>query len=932
MNERLSDQLRFLSLAGKIGVIAASAAILPLSAQTQEQPQEERVVVTGSRISRLDVEGPSPVYTITREEIENSGVTQISDLMRNLAYNSGVQEADAVASFAGDASQFNLRGLGVNGTLVLVNGRRIAPHAFSTSFGDNFVDLNSIPPSAIERIEILKDGASAVYGSDALAGVVNFILRDDFEGLELESSFGRATSGTDFHVLTINGALGITSGKGSLKVFTNYYKRSALQLADRGFSASADQTPRGGWDWTSGSSYPGIFRPILPPAETDPVTGAPIPPPPHGMSTTVGGSPGFIGNATGQARTWYDYNTRMTNIPEAKRYGLTLIGDYMLSDKVTLFTELTYQRNWAWSQFAPAPSVGDFTVPAHNPYNPTNPANSTFVPGLIDNSPTAYPDGIDLSIQFRPTDPGDRHFETTTQMVRALFGTKGEIFDGWDWEVNYLYTASRVDDLTRNLLYKPAIQDMLNQTDPALALNPFASVMGLNNNPALYDAGKVSDERNSTLDVSQFQALLTGQLFDLPAGPVGAAFGAEYREESIEDLPSAASGAGNLIGSGGTSSEGNRQGKALFAEVSVPVIKQIELKGAVRWDDYSDFSDSTIFTVGATFRPVDSILLRSTYSEGFKAPSLPQAYGGQTRGFPPPRADTILAAITGNPNMGQDRQFTSITGGNPNLEPEESETFNIGILVQPERMIPALQGLTFGVDWWKLKATNLITTRSSNAILADEFAIYQNNPAAFLAQDPVARAQTTRVLREPNATYTDANGNPVTGPGYIEDVFSVYENLNRVKIEGFDLEVAYRREFEIGQIDIRNTWVRLRNSDSGGGNQVGGWAVPKWRYNGSYGWSKGDYGVTMLLNHVSAYDEYYSFFPFPPFEDARVGSWTTLDVRVSYKGIANTKVTVGIDNVFGKDPPLSVSESSGHERYFHSPVGRFVWVSVNRRF
>lgn len=914
MNERLSDQLRFLSRAGKIGVIAASAAILPLSAQAQEQPQEERVVVTGSRISRLDVEGPSPVYTITREEIENSGVTQISDLMRNLAYNSGVQEADAVASFAGDASQFNLRGLGVNGTLVLINGRRIAPHAFSTSFGDNFVDLNSIPPSAIERIEILKDGASAVYGSDALAGVVNFILRDDFEGLELESSFGRATSGSDFHVLTINGALGITSGKGSLKVFTNYYKRSALQLADRGFSASADQSPRGGFDWTSGSSYPGIFRPVASASG-------------HGMTSTVGGEPGFVGNGTGQARTWYDYNTRMTNIPEAKRYGLTLIGDYMMSDKVTLFTELTYQRNWAWSQFAPAPSVNEFVVPNDNPYNPTNPANSTFIPGLIDN--TAYPNGIDLDIQFRPTDPGDRHFETTTQMVRALFGLKGEILDGWDWETNYLYTASRVDDLTRNLMYKPAIQDMLNQTDPALAINPFASVMGLNNNQALYDAGKVSDERNSTLDVSQFQALLTGQLFDLPAGPVGAAFGAEYREESIEDLPSGASAQGNLVGSGGTSSQGNRQGKALFAEVSVPVIKQLELKGAVRWDDYSDFGDSTIFTLGAAFRPVDSILIRSTYSEGFKAPSLPQAYGGQTTGFPPALVDPTLASITGDADYGLDRQFRSTTGGNPALEPEESETFNLGILVQPGRLIPMLEGLTFGIDWWKLKATNLISVEGPRSILTDEFAYYQADPAGFLAMDPVARAAITNVLREANTTYTDAGGNTVTGPGRVDSVTDLYQNIDSVKIEGFDLEVAYRREFEIGQIDIRNTFVRLRNSDSGGGNEVGSWVLPKWRYNGSYGWSKGDYGVTLLVNHVAAYDEYYEPLFLP---GERVGSWTTLDARVSYKGIANTKVTVGIDNLFDKDPPLMISDASGHERYFHSPIGRFVWVSVNRRF
>jgi len=905
MKNYLPEPIRFLARAGKIGTLAAAAVGLSLSAQAQDEQKEERVVVTGSRISRIDVEGPSPVYTISRQDIENSGVTQISDLMRNLPYNSGVQEADAVASFAGDSAQFNLRGLGVNGTLILLNGRRIAPHAFSTSNGKNFVDLNSFPPSAIERIEILKDGASAVYGSDALAGVVNIILRNDFEGLEMNASYGNNTGGGDFGIATVSGALGITSGKGSLKVFTNYYKRNAIQLADRSYSANADQTARGGIDWTSGSSYPGIFRPAIPGT---------------GLSS-------FVGNGTGVPFNYYNYNEEITGIPEAKRYGVTVIGDYMITDRITLFTELTYQRNWAWSQFAPAPSVNEFTVPANNPFNPTNPGNAGYyVPGLVDN--TAFPDGIPLLIQFRPMDPGNRGFETTTQMTRALFGVKGEIGDGWNWEANYLYTASRVDDLTRNLMVKSAIQASLNSTNPATAINPFAYGVGQNNNQALYDAGKSPDSRTSTLDISQFSLTVTGELFDLPAGPVGVAFGAEYREEAIEDLPSAASSLGLLIGSGGTSSAGDRDGTALFSEVSVPVTNQLELKGALRWDDYSDFGDSTIFTVGASFRPTRDILLRTSYSEGFKAPSLPQAYGGQTVGFPPAVADRILVAATGISGFGTDRQFSSVTGGDPSLQPETSETFSIGFIIQPERMIPLLKGITLGVDWWKVSAENLISTRSSGAILLAEFNTYSADPAAFLAQNPATRAQTTRVLREPNTTYTDVNGNTITSVGRVDQVLSVYENIESVDIEGFDIELAFRRDFDFGRLDFRNTWVRLRDYDDGSGYGVGSWVLPKWRFNGSYAWTKGDYGVTFLVNYVGAYDEYYiDFFP-----GERVKAWTSYDLRLSYSGIANTKITLGIDNLFDKDPARVISDSSGFEGYYQSMIGRFVWASVSKKF
>ncbi len=882
----------------RVGLFGLLATLLALPVQAQENEEEEeesRIIVTGSRISRLDVEGPSPVYTITREDIQARGVQQLSDLIRELPLNSGVQEADAVASFAGDSSQVNLRGLGVNGTLVLLNGRRMAPHAFGTSGGDNFVDLNSIPASAIERVEILKDGASAIYGSDALAGVINFILRPDYEGIETSFQVGN-TEETDATTVTLDATMGSSSNRGSYMVMVNYYRRNATDLIDRDMSRTADKTRFGGSDERSYFSYPGQF-----------------------WATDF--SVNFQGDGTAAdaaAYTPYNYNEIITAIPEAKRYGFYTEADYMVTDTITAFAELSLQRNFAYSEFAPAPAAA-VNIPNDNPFNPTNPNNgSYYVAGLVDN--TANPDGIDLLGYFRPMDPGNREFETTTTYTRALAGLNGEIGFSWKWEAYYLFARSDVNDVTRNLLILDLWEDAIANTTESTAINPFADRINQNNNAALYDTVKGTDTRNSYLYLSQFGIGAGGDVWDLPAGPIGLYVGAEYREEEIEDLPSIASSQGQLVGSGGTSSAGSRDGAALFAEVSIPVLSKLEVQLAGRYEDYSDFGDSTIPKVGVKFRPIDALLLRASYSEGFKAPSMPQAYGGQTVGFPAARPDAILVDITGDTDFGANRQFESITGGNPGLAPEESEYINFGLVFTgPSDSL--LDGLTVGVDYWKLDATNQITTRSVNQTLADEYDYYLDDPAGFIAMSPAARAAITSVVREPNRTYTDAGGNTVTGPGAIDGLNSFFLNLDSV-----DIEINYTYESEnYGSFTFDNFFVYMESYDDGGGNDVGTWALPKYQSNHRLGWTRGDWRANVNVRWVDGFDTIFGI----PEELSEVA---TYDVNVGYDGFWDTRITIGVDNVFDEEAPFSDDDNSAYEPGFHTAayLGRFWWMAVSR--
>ena len=911
----------------------------------------EGFVVTGSLIRRTDLEGPAPVLSISREDIETAGFQQISDLIRTLPMNTGTTEADATASFAADGAYANLRGVGPQGTLVLVNGRRLAPYGAANSFGQSFVDLNSFPAGAIERIEVPKTRASAIYGSDALGGAINVILRKDYEGLEIAGRYGDTTRRGDFTTQSLSATVGVSSAKGSLIAIASYFEREPMYMVDRDttrygnfgepFDLSATLAEDGYFDFRKVSTGYGSTHPGAPlnmssaayPGRFDTVASNPAK-----GNTYIGGYlfPGDGTQAAVDKWEYANYNDFITLYTGANRKGLVLIGDYEATDSVNFFMEANYQTNYAFSQFAPAPAFSEWTVPANNPYNPTNPHNTAYYkPEIFTRvglDPATYPDGAELRINaIRPTDGGLRLFQTHSDFYRFVTGVTMDVEDtGWQVEPSFMFVESKLEDITRNLIVRDLYQDALENTltsadtgDPSLwAINPFVNGPGQSDNDYIYNELVTTDDtRLSSSKLSLWEVRANGPLFDLPAGAVMMAVGAEYREENLEDRPSLASSQGQLIGSGGASSDGTRTAKAYYAEVNVPVLDFVELQGAIRYEEYNDFGDTGLKPqVGVKVEIIDSLSVRAAFSDNFKAPSLSQSYAGLQRGFLA-LEDPIRYPITGDQYDSRDQQKESRTGGNPILQPEESESISVGIIFSGKG---PLEGLEVSVDYWRIDASNLITTQSDGDILATELAAYNADKSAFLALSPTERLNRYNVFREPNSTFQGQ-----TIPGQIAYINSVYVNLDTLYTDGVDFDIRYTLKTDkLGTFQFGTTWTWLHDYDDGF-DRVGGFRFPEWRGNTSVIWSYGDFDVAGLMYYIHGTEDQYT----AGYGDPRLNEYITYDLRVTYSGLWDTEFTVGVDNVFDFDPPVSWN-SGGRMVDFATAdlIGRFVWFGFKKAF
>ena len=942
------------------GLVASVAfgSLFSLTAQAQEATDDENLeeiegfVVTGSLIRRTDLEGPAPVLSISRDDIETSGFQQISDLIRSLPMNNGLSEADATASFAADGAYVNLRGIGPGGTLVLVNGRRLAPYGAADFNGRSFVDLNSFPTAAIDRVDVLKTGASAVYGSDALGGAINIILRKDFEGLELNAFYGNSTREGDFGTTSVSATLGTSSAKGSIIVIANFLKREPLFMRERDFSAvgnfgdpvdftasleadgyldftktSIGQGKGGGFSsfFLSSAAYPGRFDTVA----SNPAKG----------ETYFGGYL-FAGDGSdGDLAAWEyaNYNDFITHISGAERKGLVAMSNYQVTENVEVFMEGNYQTNYAESFFAPAPSFGDLTIAADNPYNPTNPANTAFYrPEIFTRvglDPADYPDGAKLTMTARVSDAGTRDFETTSDFIRFVAGATIELKDiNWTIEPSFMYVESRLEDATRNLLVIDNFQTYLNNTetsstsqDPTTwAINPFVTGPGEYDNELLYNEYvKTTDTRLSSSQLDLYELRATGPVLALPGGDLMAAAGFEWRTESLEDRPSLASQQGQLIGSGGTSSQGRREAWALYGEVIAPVLDNVEVQVAARFEDYDDFGDTGVKPqFGVKVDLSENLSLRAAFADNFKAPSLAQAYAGVQRGFIA-RLDQIRFPITGDAFDSASQQKETRTGGNPTLQPEESKSYSVGLIFSGS---DKLEGLEIAIDGWQIDAESLITTISETSILNDEFAAYSADPAAFLALSPTQRLNEYQVLREPNENFQGT-----TIPGRILYINSVYVNLDSLTVNGVDFDIRYTwRTDNLGTFQFGTFWTlfaRYEQNDSGF-NEVGTFRLPKWRGNAQVTWSYGDWDITTLAYYVHSYEDDNAWGP----GEDMVDHYLTFDLRVGYSGLWDTEFTIGIDNIFDEDPPFYRGDSAGYDPAFSDPIGTFIWASVKKSF
>ena len=860
-------------------------------AQAQQQAQRvEKIEVTGTQLKRVDVEGPLPVTIITREDLQRSASQNLNDVLQNLTASVGSfnESQNAGNSFAPGTAAISLRGLGAQTTLVLLNGRRIANYGFAQNINVAFVDLNAIPVSAIERIEILKEGASAIYGSDAIAGVVNIILRKDFRGVEGTVGYGVSSrsDADETRVSLTAGAGDIARQRFNVMVALDYYKRDPLFGDAREISRTADYRRfRGGLDLRSPTGFPGTWLTAQTPVPVAQRLPANVP------------FPGCTAEALDQALNplgvcAYNFQPDVMILARTERKGFMGRGVYEFGPRLQAFAEFGYSENDSQRQLAPSPD--SFTLPVGHNSNP-------------------YP--FPVAIAYRFTDVGPRVDDINSKTTRYVLGLRGTIRE-WDWEAAYLNGKNEIVDIGTNFISFPARSALV-------AGNVYNFVDRSRNSAELINSLRAVPMRFGDSKVESIDAKVSGTLFNLPTGPLGLAVGAERREESVLDRRDPLSAAGQIVGSGGTAADGSRSMNAVFGEVSIPFLTNAEAQIAVRREDYSDYGSSTVPKFAVSFRPTNAMLVRAGYNKGFRAPALAELYLGQsisfnaiidtTRcnayraafGLTDPRSQGACAAL----------QTRTLTGGNPNLEAENSESGTAGFVwdITPQ--------FSAALDYYHIRHTGRIDTPSLTFIV--------NNEGLF----PGA------VVRDPR-TALDIQANapgPIVGTASDEriGVSAFYFNATSQSTRGYDLELRYRMPMgSAGRLALvsSNTYVvsfaRATTAGQPATQFVGtaglGTGYPRYRGTHSAVWTRGPWDLSGTVNMIGKYAQPQQ--PIPG-ETLRVTAWTTLDAQASFTGFRNLKLTGGVRNVFDRMAPFFNNQSSGGIDYnLHNLLGRFYYA------
>lgn len=905
MRKQLRQSCRTLSLT--CAVLTAIALGTPESRavdteETGEVKKLEPVLVTGSNIPTLEAEPVAPVTRISREDIDRSGAANVSEVLRNIPQNSGGSYGENNPnSFNPGSANVSLRGLGAQSTLVLINGRRVAPYAFAQNINgvsSSFVDLNSIPLGAVERIEVLKDSGSAIYGSDAIAGVVNIILRQDYQGVLMEGLVGN-TFDNDMFEQQYNFLGGIKGEKHNVMLFTDYYDRNAQFLRDRAISANANHTrnPAGNrFDFRSSVSELGFLF--------DPFTFDRLYVPPTGASSVgdLSLTPFDDGGAKG-GNSFFNFNRYMVDWPETTRYGGYVVFNYDFTDKIEGFIEAAYRNIKTHNQLAPTPIFGDIdniTIGPDNPYNPFN--------GIS-------PDPV--YFRRRMVEAGNRINDLDTDVVRFLPGVNIKLTDNWNLSSAFLYSMSKTHEEGRNYLSLDATQAALNSTNPATALNPF---VGLGpNNQALIDSLKVRTTRDGKNELYIYDLKANGTLFDLPAGALSIALGGETRYETLKDIQDSLSEQLKIISQGGNDPVPGeeRWSDALYGELSIPIfssknekflLAQLELQLAGRFEYYQGFGTTEKPKAGIKWGLSKDVFIRGSYSRGFRAPTLAELFLANV-GFQDGLIDEARCpdpTDVSDPDCGA-IQYKIFSGGNPKLSPEDSESFYIGTTFEPQG--GPLKGLTISVDYSHINVYDVIQA---------------TDPQEALSL-PLAE-QAGLVFRAPPSATDIANGEP----GQILYINSQLRNLSSRKVDTLDLEVTYNWETEkCGTLtfDVQGSylinWQEQFDNASPHVQYAGSLAYPKIRGSGSVFWTYKRWSLGPTVNFIDSYMDQFGI--------RRVREFVSVDAQVTYQGPWQTTFTFGVKNIADEPAPFH-NQSEGYDTQTHDNIGRSWYFKMSKAF
>jgi iron complex outermembrane recepter protein len=891
--------------------LAVSAAVglgflsLPLPGIAQAPAQQlDRVEVTGSLLRRIEGETALPVTTLRVEELRRAGVTNAEQIVQLLTQNqSGVVTANSVGGTNGGAAHADLRGLGASRTLVLVNGRRLVNNPYDSVA----VDLNTIPLAAIDRVEVLTDGASATYGSDAIAGVVNFILRRDFTGVDVSAEYQKPdASGNGDRTL-----LNLTAGWGSLArdrfnvmAALSYTKQEELKATDREFAKSAVIPSRGVFK-ASPTTFPANYT-----------QGADV----EGNPTLPGCSPPFslfLPEVFGSNACGFDYVPFINIIPEQQQWSGLLRGSLAFGQDHIASLEYLRANNKVNTVISPTP-LGGLSMPSTNPFYPGGSG------GTPANTDPLFDPTQSISLGWRTTLAGGRASRSEGDTDRWLADVNGRLAN-WDYRAAALRSnATSKTIFTGGYLNNAGIRAGLGGTGGAPFLNPFGPQSA---------AGDAYVQSQLILgELQRAEGTLTGvsvtgstDIMQLPAGPMSLAIGAEYYKDEIEFRnnftvirQAASSGL-----AGAEDVNGDRNWTALMAEVNVPVVKNLEANFSIRYDDYSDFGSTTNPKVSLRWQAAPMLLVRGSYNTGFRAPTLNDVYSPNSLTFTGRRYNDPVLCPGGTANTAAggiatrdcNIQFQQQLGGNRNLEAEESDAWTLGFVVQP------LATLSFGVDYYQYKVEKSIGVLGESTIFGDP-SKYGN---LFRRCSQATAAERALI---------DACGIPGGDPlAYIQNT---QLNLGNFKTQGLDFSANWATgatpygNFNVG---YRGTYVTKYEYqlEPGGeyfdnlGNYFNGIPVLRYQHVASVNWLWGVWSTTLLNRHRGGYTDANEEAGVDPEFYNKVGPYSTWDLNVAYTGFRNVTLAFGVLNLFDKDPPFSNQGDAfqvGYDQRFADPRGR----------
>ncbi len=763
----------------------------------------EKFSVTGSRLQRTDEEKVLPVTLLGRDQFEARDASEPADLLTMVPAVTGLplnETATLGAQARGDDAAIALRGLPSGDTLILLNGRRLAPHPISTVEGSVpslSVNVNQLPNRGLDRVELLRDGASSAYGTDAVAGVVNFITRQDFRGTELALRYGATAEGDgrEYRATLTHGSE-IAGGRGRFLSTLDYYDRGAILAGDRAFSAESDFTSRAPAPWNdvtkstaffSRSSTSAFGSYSLGVLNADGTFTAGRPPGiPASLVAASGqfflvpaaGGTGFKTTTparTGLERDYYWNNNAYRVIqPESKRTNWFNSLEYDLNDRLTFFTDLSLYRARSVTYREPdgisASTDGNLVVPVTSPYNPfgTRFWSPTGAPNADGTARLTGTPAAVVITNKRLADLATRTATITDSVYRGVAGLRGKLAGTWTWEGALLYSAARVTDSEAGADRKSLLQQSINSADPAAAYNPFGYnfavqggalvVTGPGTSPAsVTSAFRAPFVRDGITKLGSGDVHATGEILPIWGGNIIAgAAGGEFRYEAYDDYRPPYAGlnppnsgldpaANDFLGfSPNSDTHANRHVSAVYAEVMVPLVGRgnrlplvdaLELTAAGRYERYSDFGGTTKPKLGLNWRPGKGVLVRASYNQGFHAPNLAELFTGSLIRTATNTTDSYRSIVTGLPTDGSSNR-RSLSSGNLTLQPESSTGRSAGVVLD----VPKLTGLSLSVDYWEIRQRNVISgPTATEAVNSDRDALVAATQAALAAGTPVAQ-------------------------------------------------------------------------------------------------------------------------------------------------------------------------------------------------